>query len=218
MRADNTAAATLDIPRRAVATTLELSERLIIGVLYAGLAYRLLGHFALTHNPADLLVLASESMVMVFVFIRRGAQEITLRPQDWALAFGASCATLLLAPARVTPLGPHVVGWTLQALGFAAQLWCKAHLFRNFGIAPALRGVAEKGPYALVRHPMYASYIISQIGFLYAFPTLWNAGVLLLWAGAQLMRIGAEERILRRSPSYQSYAARVRWRLAPFVY
>ena len=198
--------------------SLDLIERTIVVALFYGLATRLSANFAATHNIANLLALGSEALVVVLALIRRSPQAITFRIDDWALALGASCASLLLRPANVAPLGPHEIGWALQAIGFAGALWCKAALFRNFGIAPAVRGVAVRGPYAFLRHPMYASYFISLIGFLYAFPTLWNAAILVVWSIGQVLRIIAEERILTSDARYQAYIKGVRWRLVPGLF
>jgi protein-S-isoprenylcysteine O-methyltransferase Ste14 len=65
---------------------------------------------------------------------------------------------------------------------------------------------------------MYASYFIAQLGFLYAFATLWNAAIIGAWATIQVLRINAEERLLKTEPRYQAYAAQVCWRLIPRVY
>ncbi len=167
---------------------------------------------------ADLLALASETLVLLLILIRKPAKEISARAFDWVLAFGASWAPLLLRPADGIALGPQEIAWTLQTAGIAGQLWSKAALFRNFGVAPAVRGVSTKGPYRVVRHPIYAAYFIGQAGFLFVYPTLWNLTIVALFAVAQLLRVYAEERMLMQEPAYRDYAARVRWRLIPFVY
>jgi protein-S-isoprenylcysteine O-methyltransferase Ste14 len=205
-------------PRRLASIALDLIERAILIALFYGLAVRLVANYAATHNIADLFALASEGMVVVLALIRRTPQTITFRIDDWALAFGGACATLFLRPITMAPLGPKEIGWALQAIGFLGALWCKAALFRNFGVAPAVRGVEINGPYAILRHPMYASYFIAQLGFLYAFPTAWNAAIIAAWATIQMLRINAEERLLKTEPRYQAYAATVRWRLVPRVY
>lgn len=204
--------------RRIASLGLDLIERAILIALFYGLAVRLVANYAVTHNIANLLALVSEGMVVVLALIRRTPQSITFRIDDWALAFGGACATLFVRPLTMAPLGPKEIGWALQAVGFLGAFWCKAALFRNFGVAPAIRGVEVHGPYAFLRHPMYASYFIAQLGFLYAFPTLWNAGIIAVWALIQVLRINAEERMLKTEPRYQAYAARVRWRLIPRVY
>ena len=206
-------------PRRRLASIgLDLIERAVLIALFYNFAARLVANYTATHNIADPLALLSEGMVVVLALIRRTPQAISFRIDDWALAFGGACATLFLRPLAMAPLGPQEIGWALQMIGFLGALWCKAALFRNFGVAPAIRGVEVRGPYALLRHPMYASYFVAQLGFLYAFPTSWNAAIIAAWALIQILRINAEERILRTDARYQAYATGVRWRLIPGVF
>lgn len=196
--------------RRALALFLDLAERAALTALYLALVERLVSNYVHSHNLADLLVLASETLVVVLAFIRRTPQDITFRLQDWALALGGSALPLLLAPAAVHALGPAWIGLSLQMFALLAQLACKSFLFRNFGVAPALRGVAMHGPYAIVRHPMYASYVFGMAGFVYAFPTAWNAALVALWIAATTYRVLAEERVLMQSADYRAYAQRDR--------
>ena len=53
-------------------------------------------------------------------------------------------------------------------------------LGRWFGIRPALRGLAQTGPYRLVRLPLYLAYILADIGVNCA---EWHGGTVLLTAG-----------------------------------
>jgi len=88
-------------------------------------------------------------------------------------------------------------------------------LGRLFGVRPAVRGLATSGPYRFVRHPMYLSYILADIGYNleeWNFVTL--SLVLVGWA-ALVYRIYAEERVLSQHSGWQSYAASVRYRLFP---
>ena len=91
-------------------------------------------------------------------------------------------------------------------------------LGRRFGVRPALRGLANKGPYALVRHPMYLSYLLADIGYNLQ---EWNAGTALMvvtgWASL-IYRIHAEERILSLDAGWQTYSGRVRYRLLPGIW
>ena len=88
-------------------------------------------------------------------------------------------------------------------------------LGRLFGVRPALRGLATKGPYRLIRHPMYLAYMIADFGYNLQ---EWNWGtalmVLMGWV-ALVYRIYAEERILANDPGWAAYAARVESRLIP---
>jgi protein-S-isoprenylcysteine O-methyltransferase Ste14 len=86
---------------------------------------------------------------------------------------------------------------------------------RLFGVRPALRGLVTKGPYRLVRHPMYLSYVLADIGYNLQ---EWNSVTLLLvlvgWASL-LYRIHAEERVLSQHAEWPAYMALVRYRLLP---
>jgi protein-S-isoprenylcysteine O-methyltransferase Ste14 len=90
-----------------------------------------------------------------------------------------------------------------------------ATLGRRFGVRPALRGLVTKGPYRLVRHPMYLAYVIADIGYNLE---EWNVGtVSMVVAGwmSVVYRIYAEERVLSRDPGWPAYTALVRSRLIP---
>jgi len=79
--------------------------------------------------------------------------------------------------------------------------------------------VIDTGPYALVRHPMYAGSMPLVFGL-----PLWLGSYTAALAGiaayAMLVaRILAEESYLRRElPGYAEYMQRVRWRLLPGVW
>ena len=97
------------------------------------------------------------------------------------------------------------------------QIGAKLFLWRSFGIVAANRGIRVGGPYRLVRHPMYAGYFLTQLGFLLTNPTGWNLGVYAVAWTMQFGRIIAEERILMRDGEYQAFAAKVPHRLIPGV-
>lgn len=189
-------------------------EQVVIVVLWSIMAWRM-SH---TGNPYALLVLASETAIVLFVLIRRPAKSITMDPAEWALAFGASCAPLLVMPnaAPIAPLVPIAVA--LLIVGNFCNLAAKFVLRRSFGIAPANRGLKLTGPYRVVRHPMYGGYLMSHVGIFILMPSWQNALIYVVGWAAQIRRLGAEERILSQDPRYREYKAEVRYRLVPGVY
>ena len=116
------------------------------------------------------------------------------------------------------PVWLEVVGALLVVLGFAAVMPVFA---ANTFAAPVVkvqndRGqrVIDSGPYALVRHPMYAAGILYLAGM----PLLLGSWYGLI--GTALIALGIcwravrEERTLTRDlAGYDAYVARVRWRL-----
>jgi protein-S-isoprenylcysteine O-methyltransferase Ste14 len=109
------------------------------------------------------------------------------------------------------PVGGVVLVTFAAFLSFASLL----SLGRWFGVRPALRGLATRGPYRLVRHPMYLAYMLADIGYNLQ---EWNFGTALMvmagWASL-FYRIRAEERILSQDAAWSTYVALVRHRLFP---
>jgi len=102
--------------------------------------------------------------------------------------------------------------------GFAAQIAAKLTLRRSFGIVAANRGIKVGGPYRIIRHPMYAGYLLTHVGFLLSNPSLWNSSIYLIGFGFQLVRILAEERVLFQDKAYRVFAAQTRYRLRRGVF
>ncbi len=79
--------------------------------------------------------------------------------------------------------------------------------------------VSETGPYALVRHPMYAGAIGFFIGAPLMLGSWLGLAVAPLFVVAMAARAIGEEQLLRaRLPGYDAYAARVRYRFVPRVW
>ena len=110
------------------------------------------------------------------------------------------------------------VGVVLTVLGNFIQLLAKMFLRRSFGIAPANRGIKTDGMYRIVRHPMYAGYLLVHIGILTLMPTLFNFAVYAIGWWAQILRLLAEERLLGEDPAYREFMTKTRWRLIPGVF
>ncbi len=79
--------------------------------------------------------------------------------------------------------------------------------------------VITTGPYAVVRHPMYAGYVLwmlAQPVALGSVPALVPAALI---AAGVVVRTVLEDRTLHAElPGYPEYAAKVRWRLLPHVF
>ena len=106
-------------------------------------------------------------------------------------------------------------GLVLVTLAAGLSLVSLLALGRLFGVRPALRGLVTSGPYRFVRHPMYLSYLLADIGVNLQ---EWNFVTLLLvlvgWVSL-VYRIYAEERVISQHAEWPPYFALVRYRLVP---
>ena len=114
-----------------------------------------------------------------------------------------------------------VAGNALMALGwFAIFLVFKENTFSSATIelAPDQK-VISTGPYALVRHPMYAGALVMLLGIPIALGSWWGALVLVAMLPALVWRLLDEENFLARNlPGYVAYQNKVRYRLIPAVW
>ena len=79
--------------------------------------------------------------------------------------------------------------------------------------------VISTGPYAHVRHPMYAAATWLFVGIPLALGSWWSVGVIVPLIPVLLWRLLDEENVLQRDlPGYSEYMRRVRCRLVPFVW
>ena len=97
------------------------------------------------------------------------------------------------------------VGLSVSALGLALRAWATGHVEKNIRLA-------ESGPYAYVRNPLYLGTLLAAAGFAIAsrrwlLAVLFGAVFLLIYLPA----IKLEEQHLRKLfPSFNAYAERVR--------
>jgi protein-S-isoprenylcysteine O-methyltransferase Ste14 len=79
--------------------------------------------------------------------------------------------------------------------------------------------VVDTGPYAVVRHPMYASAVLYLLGMPLLLGSWCGLLVVPLFVAGIARRAVSEERLLERElPGYADYMKRVRRRLVPGVW
>jgi len=109
-----------------------------------------------------------------------------------------------------------VAGDLMLGAGLLFAIASVAFLGRCFGVLPDVRGLVTRGPYRLVRHPLYLGELTAALGIVLG-AQRW-APALAAWLvclGLQLVRTKYEERSLRAEfPEYAPYADRTK-RLIP---
>jgi len=118
------------------------------------------------------------------------------------------------------PLPVEAAGWVLILL---STLVIMAAMRANSFAAPVIKlqderhhQVADRGPYAWVRHPMYSGVTLYFVGMPLLLGSKWGLAMVPLLIALFAIRTEIEERALRRGlPGYTDYAARVRYRLVP---
>jgi protein-S-isoprenylcysteine O-methyltransferase Ste14 len=79
--------------------------------------------------------------------------------------------------------------------------------------------VISTGPYAAVRHPMYASQLVMLPALMLALGSWWSAALTLSIIVPLVLRIRNEEDVLRRNlAGYVEYCEKVRYRLIPGIW
>ena len=196
----------------------DLVARAIVIILFSLMSANLFSEYLRTGHVTGLMLLVSESLVVVLTIVRRRTSLVD-RSADGVIATAVSLAGPPLVRAYGdSHLMPDAATAIVSAAGVMIVIVGKMALGRSFGIAPANRGVVMRGPYLLVRHPIYAGCLLTHAAFLVAHPTPWNLAVLLVADTALVVRALIEERMLGTDVKYQSYCRRVGWHLVPGVF
>ena len=124
---------------------------------------------------------------------------------------------------RFSPVAPWVtlLGDLLIVLSFLFMFWViKVNSYAASNIrVEADQRVIDTGPYAYVRHPMYAGAVWLFVGMPLALGSWWPIGLIVFIVPVLLWRLLDEERILERDlRGYSEYQKRVRYRLIPYLW
>jgi protein-S-isoprenylcysteine O-methyltransferase Ste14 len=206
------------LPARLLA--LDLVERVLIATVYGGFVWHMLRGYSGLPDVSNMLIVISEALPFLFVMLRSPSASLSRHPWDWTVAVLATVSPLLIRPEANAggSIGPEALAFGVMLFGLCLQIAAKVVLGRRFGIVAANRGVRDMGPYRFVRHPMYAGYTLTHIGFLLAMPNPMNAGIYAFGLVLQIVRIDREERVLMQDPAYRAFAGRVRYRMLPGIY
>ena len=160
----------------------------------------------------------------------KGGPRAETRPAQKLIMLAVSICfiALLVVPGLDRRFGWSRVPLSVIALGdlmVATGFFLIALVYRENTFTSATIEIAENqrvistGPYAAVRHPMYASASLYLFGTPIALGSYWDLLPVVVMIPFLIWRIFDEERLLATElQGYTEYQKRVRYRLLPFVW
>jgi protein-S-isoprenylcysteine O-methyltransferase Ste14 len=189
------------------------------GAVLAGLwsifAYAHVMAFNETGRWTLLVFCAAETLTAAFLLVRTPPRSFSRRPREWAVAALGTFAPMLFRPSDVALVPGAGIAIMLGAL---LQVAAVMSLNRSFAMVPALREIKTGGLYRVVRHPVYATYLLTFTGYLASNFSVRNLAAYATAIALMLWRVKLEEAHLAADAGYRDYCAQVPWRLVPWVY
>lgn len=158
-------------------------------------------------------------LLVVTMLIRRAPVRVTTNPIYWLVAFVASYYGFLTVSVSVDghPLVPSLLTDALSVASVLADGYARVTLGRNIGFVPAQRLLVTRGPYRLVRHPIYSALFLAEFCVVLENFSLVNLILSIIFLGLFVIKTLMEEDFLRRDPAYARYMEEVRHRWIPRV-
>jgi protein-S-isoprenylcysteine O-methyltransferase Ste14 len=119
-------------------------------------------------------------------------------------------------PAWVSMVGNVIIIFSFLAIFWVIKVnsWAASNIRVEAG-----QKVIDTGPYAYVRHPMYAGAIWLFVGIPLALGSWWSVALVIPFFPILLWRLLDEEKILARDlPGYTEYKQRMKYRLIPYLW
>ena len=212
----------------------------ILLLVMASLVFAAAGTLRYWQAWTFLVVYFAASLAISFYLIRKDPALLARRMSGGPFAEKEPAQKLIMSATSfgfigllVLPAVDHRLGWSdlpgwaaiagdvIMLLGWLGIFF----VFRENSFASAViesaadQRLISSGPYAWVRHPMYAAALVMLLGMPLALGSAW--GVLLVLALVPLLiwRLMDEERFLvNHLPGYCEYQGSVRYRLLPLIW
>lgn len=150
--------------------------------------------------------------LIIWNYLRRGPALVT----SGSVLAGLVAVAATLTPTLLPLLHGSPPGEARQAAadilliaGTAWSVWSLRSLGKNLSVLAQARELADRGPYRIVRHPLYTGEIVSALGIVLATGTLAAFGVWLALVAMQVYRAMTEEKVLLAAlPGFGDYRRR----------
>ena len=188
---------------------------IFMAMLWGWFAYRHVAAFQATGESTYLILCVSETLSAAFFMFRSTPTTVSVDPLDWFFAIAGTFTSLLFSPADwgLLPSARQLI-----TLGTVLQIFGLISLNRSYALVAAKREVKTSGMYRFVRHPLYASYLLTFTGYLLANTTPVNFIIYAMTMGLLYVRLTREERHLILDPKYAEYTRQVRFRVIPMIF
>ena len=164
------------------------------------------------------LVFVSTLIAPLIFRDRPQAKAHGLMPRAAAIAGTYLSVGIILLPPVELSNQLYLACTVLAVAGTVFALYSALNLGRSISMMSEARRLVSRGPYALVRHPLYLGEGIVLAGLTVQFFSLSAVLIFMLQCACQIIRMNNEEQVLLRTfPQYRNYMARTA-RLIPYVY
>jgi protein-S-isoprenylcysteine O-methyltransferase Ste14 len=151
-------------------------------------------------------------ILIIWCYVRRG--KATASSRSLTAHAAAVVATMIpfafpLLREGLPGTGAQLTSDALLVAGTTWSVWALRSLGSNLSVLAQARGLADRGPYRWVRHPLYTGELVSALGLAIAAGTLAAAVTWVVLCLLQGYRAVREEQVLLRAlPEYPSYRRR----------
>lgn len=160
-----------------------------------------------THHIVSTLILC---VCAVLFIVRRPAKarDGSFRSKITAIVGTWMMPALILLPLTSTSDWLLTVSTVGLVVTHIVVFWSLLTLRRSFSVFPEARALIRTGPYAMVRHPLYATYFAMYALFLLPRLSILAVAVTIVGIGCEIWRAHEEEAVLDAAFSdYREYAA-----------
>ena len=158
------------------------------------------------------------AMLFLLFLIRRPSVYSSRSISHWVFALSGVFLPFFLI---LAPTPDPILFWSslpLQVCGMVISFVALSTLGRSFGVIAAHREIKRRGPYRLVRHPLYLGEALWFLSLVIQNLSWFNVALFCAQILCQVQRIREEESILSRDPVYLAYRDAVPYRLLPSVF